>query len=937
METIVPGRLEGWEIHGFRTMEGTHRHRIALFLVLYSCFAVAFVDILCFIVFSRSDKVEVGMTIKCFFVQSTDLDFGNILEEAKARWLRPNEIHAMLYNYKCFNVAVKPVNLPKSGTIVWFDRKMLRNFRKDGHNWKKKKDGKTVKEAHEHLKVGNEERIHVYYAHGEDIPTFVRRCYWLLDKTLEHIVLVHYRETQELQGSPVTPVYSNSNSGLSDPSASWILSEETESGSDPAYYTAGKVQLEPGDNLSFRNHEMTLHEINTLEWEELLVPNDPKLSAPEQGKTSCFEQQNEFGTNGFPSNVTILSGNKLPTKDSFGSLSEAVAQSNYISNFLRKDPQLVTVSTGDSSDILGKDALQTQDSFGKWMNYIMTDTPESLDDSNVESSNSTGHGSSLSPMMDHLQSPVSGQIFSITDVSPAWAFSTEETKILITGYFNEGPPHLEKSNIYCVCGDACCPVEIVQSGVFRCLVSPHTHGYVNLYLSFNDRIPISQVLTFEYRIPLMRDPIISVDDKSKWEEFRVQMRLAHLLFSSSKSLQVLSSKVLPKALKEAKIFARKTSHIADGWAYMIEVIENNNISFQQAKDNLFEITLKNRLYEWLLERVVEGCKTSDYDDQGQGVIHLCAILDYRWAVLPFAWSGLSLDYRDKHGWTALHWAAYCGRSSFSGRKWLLLFYLPGRNQTWSQTRIQKNPGGCIAADLASKCGYDGLAAYLAEKALVEHFNDMTIAGNVSGSLQTASPELVDPRTLNEEELFLKDTLAAYRTAADAAARIQAAFREQSFKLRTKAVEASSPEDEVRNIIAAMKIQHAFRKFETRKKMAAAARIQHRFRAWKIRREFLNMKRQTIKIQAVFSWPPSPEAVSEDCLVTVVIDPKQESDVEDFFRASRNQAEERVERSVVRVQALFRSKRAQQEYQRMKLAYNEAMLEYEGIVTSDDDM
>ena len=39
------------------------------------------------------------------------------------------------------------------GTIILFDRKMLRNFRKDGHNWKKKKDGKTVKEAHEHLKV----------------------------------------------------------------------------------------------------------------------------------------------------------------------------------------------------------------------------------------------------------------------------------------------------------------------------------------------------------------------------------------------------------------------------------------------------------------------------------------------------------------------------------------------------------------------------------------------------------------------------------------------------------------------------------------------------------------------------------------------------------------------------------------------------------------
>nr|GMC91285.1 calmodulin-binding transcription activator 1 [Ipomoea batatas] len=34
-----------------------------------------------------------------------------------------------------------------------FDRKVLRYFRKDGHNWRKKKDGKTVKEAHEKLKV----------------------------------------------------------------------------------------------------------------------------------------------------------------------------------------------------------------------------------------------------------------------------------------------------------------------------------------------------------------------------------------------------------------------------------------------------------------------------------------------------------------------------------------------------------------------------------------------------------------------------------------------------------------------------------------------------------------------------------------------------------------------------------------------------------------
>lgn len=59
-------------------------------------------------------------------------------------------------------------------------------------------------------------------------------------------------------------------------------------------------------------------------------------------------------------------------------------------------------------------------------------------------------------------------------------------------------------------------------------------------------------------------------------------------------------------------------------------------------------------------------------------------------------------------------------------------------------------------------------------------------------------------------------------------------------------------------------------------------------------------------------------------VEAVADQKQESDAEeDFYRTSRKQAEERIERSVVRVQAMFRSKKAQEEYRRMKLAHNQA--------------
>lgn len=90
----------------------------------------------------------------------------------------------------------------------------------------------------------------------------------------------------------------------------------------------------------------------------------------------------------------------------------------------------VTMTTSDSLDILVKDGLQTQDSFGRWMNSIMVDSPGSVDDPLLESSISSCHGSFVSPVIDHQQSSVSQNIFCITDVSPAWAFSSERTKVL---------------------------------------------------------------------------------------------------------------------------------------------------------------------------------------------------------------------------------------------------------------------------------------------------------------------------------------------------------------------------------------------------------------------------------------------------------------------------------------------------------------------------
>ena len=225
-------------------------------------------------------------------------------------------------------------------------------------------------------------------------------------------------------------------------------------------------------------------------------------------------------------------------------------------------------------------------------------------------------------------------------------------QILVVGYFHEGQSNLSRSNLFCICGNACARAEPVQSGVFRCVVSPQAPAFVNLFLSFDGHTPISQVVMFEFRGPIVDNPAIS-EERSSWEEFEVQMRLAHLLFSTSRSFNILSTKVTPTALKEAKNFARKTSHIKNHWEFLTKSIKAKEMSFPDAKNCLFELTLQNRLLEWLLERVAEGCQISERDEQGLGVIHLCAILGYTWAVYPFSWSGLSIDYRDKFGWTAL--------------------------------------------------------------------------------------------------------------------------------------------------------------------------------------------------------------------------------------------------------------------------------------------
>lgn len=116
-----------------------------------------------------------------------------ILEKGKRSWLKNTEVCDMLLNYMVCNlrVAKEPPCKPPGGSLFLFDRKAVRFFRKDNHNWRKKADGKTVRETHEKLKVDNVDMLNCYYAHADRQDGLQRRCYWLLDSE-DDIVLVHY-------------------------------------------------------------------------------------------------------------------------------------------------------------------------------------------------------------------------------------------------------------------------------------------------------------------------------------------------------------------------------------------------------------------------------------------------------------------------------------------------------------------------------------------------------------------------------------------------------------------------------------------------------------------------------------------------------------------------------------------------------------------------
>ncbi|XP_069775881.1 calmodulin-binding transcription activator 2-like isoform X2 [Narcine bancroftii] len=131
------------------------------------------------------------------------------LPNERQRWNTNEEIASYLTSFERHEewLSGSPRTRPLNGSIILYNRKKVK-YRKDGYCWKKRKDGKTTREDHMKLKVQGMECLYGCYVHSSIVPTFHRRCYWLLQNP--DIVLVHYLNVPNVEdcGKMCSPILS---------------------------------------------------------------------------------------------------------------------------------------------------------------------------------------------------------------------------------------------------------------------------------------------------------------------------------------------------------------------------------------------------------------------------------------------------------------------------------------------------------------------------------------------------------------------------------------------------------------------------------------------------------------------------------------------------------------------------------------------------------
>ncbi|XP_021999261.1 calmodulin-binding transcription activator 4 isoform X1 [Helianthus annuus] len=952
----------------------------------------------------------------------------DLIQEAQFRWLRPGEVLFILENYEETQLNHEPPQKPPSGSLFLFNKRVLRFFRKDGHSWRKKKDGKNVGEAHERLKVGNVEALNCYYAHGEENPNFQRRSYWMLDTAMEHIVLVHYRDITigKHSAGPISSLtLGSSNIIQSSHSYTTQLISPSASEFDEPYtsLSAGPTSIEASQSVLTTSHRPNLIErieetdpSPDLQINQALRRLEEQLSLDGLKDVGICYDDNDVGLTINEQSYSGSEGLHYGSDDyvslQYPALDKAEDQLNTLDNCTTdhailhqyQQPPMGEFTLPSQQTLIWKDILKYDENAaddGSLENYVYPSDqnevllPQSqgdiMEDQVKHHSGDTGASNDSSiflsqeledstfpgyiPPKNMFQSDADlystlfdqGQIetpltsdssltiaqvqkFSIREISPEWGYVTEPTKVLIIGAFT-----CDSSNNEWICmfGDTEVPVKIIQEGVISCHAPPHPPGKVAMCITSGNREACSEVREFEY----LDKPSMQV--RTNFSENELKRSPEELLLLVRFVQMLLSDKIGQNGKSTGMESDVLTSSMAgeDSWAQIIESLLNGSLESWKTIDWLLEEVLKDKLQTWVWLKMQEKEDLPVLSKREQGIIHMISGLGFVWALAPILKSGVGINFRDVNGWTALHWAARFGRE-----KMIAELLASGAYAGAVTDPSQQDPSGKTAASIAATYGHNGLAGYLAEVALTTHLSSLTLKeSELSKCCADVEAErtvnsISNPNFVNTDRLSFKETMAAVRNAAQAASRIQAAFRAHSFRKRKQQQEAAAAasgydeygicESDIEGLSAASKVI-----FGNARDHNAALCIQKKYRGWKGRKDYLAFRKKVVKIQAHVRGHQARKNYEIICWAVGIVEKivlrwhrkgvglrgfhldcvdesENEEDIMKIFR--KQKVDVALSEAVSRVVSMVNSSPARQQYRRMLQKYQQAKAERGGL-------
>lgn len=208
-------------------------------------------------------------------------------------------------------------------------------------------------------------------------------------------------------------------------------------------------------------------------------------------------------------------------------------------------------------------------------------------------------------------------------------------------------------------GDIEVPVQIIQEGVICCQAPPLPPGKVTFCVTSGNRESCSEVREFEYRSKM------SSCTHCKFSQAEATKTPEELLLLARFVQMLLSDSLTPNrdGIESRIDLLVKSKADEDSWHHIIEALLLGSGTSSSTVDWLLQELLKDKLHQWLSSRSQEGCESLGcfLSKKEQGMIHMIAGLGFEWALNPILNTGISINFRDINGWTALHWAARFGR------------------------------------------------------------------------------------------------------------------------------------------------------------------------------------------------------------------------------------------------------------------------------------